>query len=538
MSYVKVADYPWIDELEKTLVQSLATSFGLDFLLFKDKLGGDVDTIHNVRHGIYATEYEKAAYDQRGDYNSAEYHQHENYKKTGKVHKEMQKNGYLQDAYQNKNININEKRDLDHIKPCVEIHNDAGRVLAGLDGANLANHSSNLQSTNASVNRSKKDTPISEYLNKLPSLIDGHEQKLEKMQQRCAKMPRNTPEERHKARKLEDEIQAQTNKINNLKGIDPEKMRRKGEKSDAVYNESINKAYYFGSKFYNQALPAAGKAGLCMGARQVLGLVLAEVWFELRGQFPKLIEKIKHGFSMEVFFASLKDTLQGIWHRVRTQFYDFLHTFKDGVFAGVLASISTTLLNIFLTSQKATVKLIREMWSFLVKAIKLIAFNPEQLSFVDLCKAVVSVLSVGAATVVGTMTYAYLAPIFSFPLGGELASFISAFLTGILTLGANYFLIHSEMANKVWVFLESKPLQDLRSVNADLDNYLEEIGRIEYNIDVEDLECFSYDLSACNDEAQKTVVLSREVAKRKIELPFEMGNASSTRGFLASLVKK
>ena len=52
MSYVKVADYPWIDELEKTLVQSLATSFGLDFLLFKDKLGGDVDTIHNVRHGI------------------------------------------------------------------------------------------------------------------------------------------------------------------------------------------------------------------------------------------------------------------------------------------------------------------------------------------------------------------------------------------------------------------------------------------------------------------------------------------------------
>ena len=47
-------DYPWADELEKTVINSLVTSFGLDFLLFKDQKGGEVDTIHNVRNGVWA----------------------------------------------------------------------------------------------------------------------------------------------------------------------------------------------------------------------------------------------------------------------------------------------------------------------------------------------------------------------------------------------------------------------------------------------------------------------------------------------------
>ncbi len=36
------------DQYERVVIQSLITSFGLDFLLL-DQHGGDVDTIHNVR---------------------------------------------------------------------------------------------------------------------------------------------------------------------------------------------------------------------------------------------------------------------------------------------------------------------------------------------------------------------------------------------------------------------------------------------------------------------------------------------------------
>lgn len=50
--HVAAQDFPWAEEFEKTVITSLMTSFGLDFLLFKDKQGGEVDTVHNVRKGV------------------------------------------------------------------------------------------------------------------------------------------------------------------------------------------------------------------------------------------------------------------------------------------------------------------------------------------------------------------------------------------------------------------------------------------------------------------------------------------------------
>ncbi len=75
-----IASYPWAKELERTVAQSLFTSFGLDFLLFEDKKGGNVDTISNVRQGIWATEEEQRKYSsQLGSYDAAAYHTHNNY---------------------------------------------------------------------------------------------------------------------------------------------------------------------------------------------------------------------------------------------------------------------------------------------------------------------------------------------------------------------------------------------------------------------------------------------------------------------------
>ena len=47
-------------QYERVIVESLITSFGLDFII-KDKYGGDVDTIHNVRK-IGTDEKEKMEY--------------------------------------------------------------------------------------------------------------------------------------------------------------------------------------------------------------------------------------------------------------------------------------------------------------------------------------------------------------------------------------------------------------------------------------------------------------------------------------------
>ena len=67
--------FDWTAAIHDEVVKSLCSSFGLDFLLFEDKVGGDVDTIHNVRQGIYATKVENDKYVNKSSYNTHDYHQ-------------------------------------------------------------------------------------------------------------------------------------------------------------------------------------------------------------------------------------------------------------------------------------------------------------------------------------------------------------------------------------------------------------------------------------------------------------------------------
>lgn len=534
-------DFPWAEELEKTVINSLVTSFGLDFLLFEDKKGGEVDTIHNVRNGVWATATEQQRYEQRGEYDGTPYHQHANYIATGQQDKSLHTAGTLHDPYRNTVMAAHEKRNLDHVISAKEIHDDAGRVLAGLSGVELANQNSNLQSTHETVNKSKKQTPINEYLQKLPGLINTHEATLAKDRERLASLSRETPQQQHKARELEDKIRKTESKITELKAVDPEAMRKRDTEARAPYEEQINHAYYTSSKFLHQTAGAAGVAGLAMGTRQMLGMVMAEVWFELREQLPALLDNLKRKFSLEAFVDSITKSLKGIWERVQARFSSFLVAFKDGVFAGILGSLTTTLFNILVTTQVMAIKIIREVWGQLVKAIKLMIFNPDQLSFVELCQAVTSLLSVGAATVVGSMAYAQLLPVCSFPFGAELAAFASALVTGVVTLGLNYFLLHSGVARKLWAYVESLTphagtVKHFQAINMELDRYLTELSQLEFNLDTEELKAFTLELQACNDELQRSAVLQQAVEARGIELPFEMGNAASTRNWLASLV--
>lgn len=534
-------NYPWTAELEKTVINSLVTSFGLDFLLFKDQKGGNVNTIHNVRNGVYATADEQERYEQRGEYDGDAYHKHPNYIAVGKKDKNQQSAGALQDSYRNRTMGKNESRNTDHVQSAKEIHDDPGRVLAGLDGVALANQESNLQSTNETVNKSKKESSINEYLNKLPNLIAQHESTLSKDRARLDKLDRSTPEQQHKARELEDKIRKTEEKIEKLKEIDPDAMRKRDADARKAYDNQINYTYYTSSKFLHQTARAAGEAGIAMGTRQMLGIVMAEVWFELREQLPLLLTKLKDNFSLEAFLDSITNSLQGIWERVKNRFSDFLIAFKDGVFAGVIGSLTTTLFNIFATTQVLAIKIIRETWGQLIKAIKLIAFNPDNLDFVDLCQAVVSLLSVGAATVTGSLVYAQLLPICSFPFGSELAAFASALTTGIVTLGLNYVLLYSDVARKSWVFIESlgahsATLSEFQAINVELDRYLVELTRLEFNLDVDELNDFVMDLKNCTDELQRSIVLQKEIKAREIDLPFDVGDVKSTRNWLESLI--
>ena len=163
-------------QYESVIIESIITSFGLDFII-KDQYGGDVDTINNVRKVgqsspdgkdvmIYKNKQNEQNYNNRGDYNSSEYHSSSAYKNKNKEISAQRKSGKLVDSYTGKIIKQNDKSDLDHVISAKEIHDDRGRVLAGLNGVDLANSDDNLKATNPHTNRTKKADTMDDFLDK------------------------------------------------------------------------------------------------------------------------------------------------------------------------------------------------------------------------------------------------------------------------------------------------------------------------------------------------------------------------------------
>lgn len=518
--------FDWGAELHTTVVKSLTTSFGLDFLLFEDKTGGDVNTIHNVRQNIYGTEAERQRYEQREDYNSTHYHHHKNYINTNREGKKQREAGHLQDSYTGETFAANGVTNLDHIIAANEIHHDAGRILAEMDGADLANDASNLTFTNESLNKAKKAKPMSDFIKVLQAEYQATTQEIAVLKSK----PALTEQEQKRLKKLE-----------NKAGADFEKMREADEKARARYNATLSQAYYTSSKFALNISQASLTNGFKMGTRQMLGLVLAEVWFEFRERIPAIIQRHRHNFQASDLMGDLGDALRAVWERIRIKFKEFLIAFKDGAIGGVLSTVTTTLMNIVFTTQKMAVRLIREMWNNLVQALKLMVFNPQNLTPGELMKAVSKIITAGVAVTAGVIINEQLATLFAFPFGPELAAFCGALATGLLTLVMHYFLEHSSVMKSVWAFLDrfqdkfQRGLVYYEKVNIELDRYLKELAALEFSMNAEELAFFSHHLCLVNSELEREFMLCQEIERRNIDLPFEAGNLASVNNWLKSL---
>lgn len=536
--------FDWSDEINQVVTKSLVTTFGLDFLLFEDKKGGDVDTIQNVRQDIWATEAEKIKYENREKYDSAAYHQHHNYIQKGRNDKQAQENGTLKDKYRkDKNLSKGQNRDLDHIISAHEIHNDAGRMLAGLDGVELANQDSNLSSTASSINRTKKQHSVDKFLNNLPETINNREIELSKLNQKLHGMPQSTPQERHEFQQVQDKIRKKQQSLDELKQVDSESMKKVDEKARAETEKQIN-SYYQSTKFFKASLTSAGIAGLKMGLRETLGLILAEIWFEIKAVIPSICVKYKTvEFRIKNFLDDLKDTVLNIIERVKQRFKDVVSSFRDATISGVFASLSTTVLNIFLTTTKFWGKIIRETWLNLIKVMKMAFFNPENLSTGELTKATFKILSASIGIIVGMLMHEGLATLNSMPLGNLVVDFASALTSGIVILALNYFIEQSEIMQKFWSYLDQvktkyeKILDNFREINKELDQYILQLTQLEFGLNIDEISVFTEQLNSANSELERNIVLKKEIEKQEIKLPFEMGNSESTRSWLLGLAK-
>lgn len=395
------------------VLHSIVTSFGLDFIV-RDQHGGDVDTIHGVREtGQYKSARNAAAYEARGKYDHVAYHHNDAYDSTVRAAKDT--HAFFDDAYVPGNriyygkasgLGTDRKANLDHTISAYEIHEDRGRVLAGLDGVKLANASSNLKFTNEHLNKSMGDMGIEEYIQ--------------------WRKDRGDP--------LPDNVVA--------------KMREEDAASRKEYERSLAEAYYSSNRFFADAGITAAKRGLEMGVRQAIGFVFIEIWCACEDEIKALPPGVSFGDCMKAVATGIRKGFEN----AKAKYKDLLSQFKQGFIAGALASLTTTLINIFITTKVNVVRYIRQVFTTVVQVGNILLFNPDDLLLGDQLKSAMVALTTGASVLAGTFVGNQIAktPLGSDKnLGGIVQTFCSSLVSGLISCTLLIMIDRSAFINKV-----------------------------------------------------------------------------------------
>jgi hypothetical protein len=417
-----------ISSCKNNILSALVGPFGLGGLVAKgDKNGGNVDTVHNVREGVYATEQEKERYGTRGEYDhnvAGKYHSHANYVAKNRADSQAQEAGTLKDAYTGKDIGRNAQKNLDHTKAAKEIHDDPGRLLAELDGPTLANQESNLHATTETINKTKKQKSMEEYL----AYVDKKVKEL--------KSKGNLSEnEKTQLSKLEQQ----------KKDIDPEKAKTLDKKAREEYNKAINRAYYTSGKFVQNMAKSGAREGAKMGAQQALGLLLCEFFQAVFDEIKDIYKNgFEHGFEEQRFFEILKNRLTRISQRIIAKWKDACKAFREGFISGFLSNLVTVVINMFVRTGKRAVRIIREGFFSLLKALKMLCCPPAGMTVAEAAHEASKLIAAGLATVGGIALEQYIDGLIkATPFLEPFADILTTVLVGGLTGLATTFIIYA-----------------------------------------------------------------------------------------------
>jgi hypothetical protein len=395
------------NQYQQVIFRSIITSFGLDAFI-QDRHGGDVDTVRNVRSigsdemMTYKNAGNMEAYGNQGQYVYRDYHdRNQNYRSTKSNAREYARentNGVIKDDYTGGDLAFSKsapakvKAELDHVISAKTVHDDRGRVLASLNGTDLANSPDNLKFTNKSLNASMGTDDIPDYIKKHPE--------------------------------LPDETKA--------------KMMEHYSKSKKSYETTINYTYYASPAFWKDTGKAAASLGGKMALRQALGFFFTEIWFSVKEKLESTVGGLKS--KIHAIAEGIKRGLV----RVKRKFKELLSSLFEGAAAGILSSLTTTLCNIFFTTAKHIVRVIRQTWASIVEASKILFFNPDRLPFGERMRAALKIIATGASVVVGTVVqtavngtltkYVGIVPGFGSMLCNIVSTFAGSMCTGFLTI--------------------------------------------------------------------------------------------------------
>jgi len=178
------------------------------------------------------------------------------------------------------------------------------------------------------------------------------------------------------------------------------------------------------------------KEGAKMGLQQAVGIVLKELTESI---FDEISDIYHNGFKDEnkigeTFFIVLKERLLKIGNRILSKWEDVVKAFGDGFFSGFLSNLVTVIINMFVTTGKRVVRIIREGFFSLLKALKLLIFPPENMTIKEAAHEATKLIVAALAISGGILLEQYMEILLkSMPFADMISTVIIGIITGLAT---------------------------------------------------------------------------------------------------------
>jgi hypothetical protein len=467
-----------VDECKSTVIDSIIKPFGLAGVLFEDHVGGNVDTIHNVRNtdkrynngqGIYVTEENKESYEERPKYDYIKYHdKNQNYKKHKENIEELKKaNQTITDDYTKLEIGNDDIVSIEHIISASDISNDPAVSLARANGAELANDDNNLCYINGQLNSSINSDSPSEYIDRMKSLKnpEARQNMLSYLNNKTKPL---TPEE-EKAKKLLEQKNAIVE--------NEEEVRQLENNAKENIDKKLYTKYYTSKEFVSNVGKTSASEGIKMGAQQAIGLLVREFALAAFSEAKDIFSN-RHNIRLNSeFFHSLKVRFERISRCVMSKWKDVVAAFGHGAISGFFSNLITIIINTFLTTSKRAVRMIREGFYSLLKALKILMSPPQNMSREEAAHEATKLIASGLIVTGGIAIEELLQKsLASIPVIGMFSDIIATVIMGIATGLSMAFIVY--LIDKIDLFKvnENRCQENIsyelnEMVDADLEEY-------------------------------------------------------------------
>lgn len=417
----------------REVLQAVVVPFGLGKVLsVYDKVGGNVDTIHNARKEVYATDEARDNYAKVPPMDKAirkTVDRDSRYIDKNRMDSIDQAAGVLKNAYTDeifgpKQVN---KRNLDHTISAAEIYRDRGRDLAGLETIPLANSASNLNPTNERFNQSKGDQKVENLVKRLQKESPVRRERIAELQ---SKSDLTTKEWNELKLSLEKQIIADNPKL----------ILTKDKAARDEYEAKLHEAYYKSQNFKNNLIGTSVKEGGTLAFRQAFGHMLVEFF---AATFDEFQDFYRNGAAHDRWWPELRSRMERVASRVGSKWKDALAAGGAGFVAGVLSNLITVFLNTLMTTSKRVIRMFREGFMSLLRALKTLAMPPNGMTFREGAHEALKVICAGAVIIGGVVLEEFIEKfILTIPGLGLIGSLVSAVIIGALTGITSVFVVY------------------------------------------------------------------------------------------------